>query len=450
MSSAILKKFNTSFKWNISGSALFEALKLAHNALLLSLLAPELYGAMGSIFAVIYFSSRLIESGAAYTVPPFFTTIISSKQAFKRYFLGYFLLSILPIGIIISSISCWFYTSKFSHNIALIILPTLMILEAIRSTLRQFLHTAFNNRQAIFSELILFVSYLGVIWGGHFLLNVEITLNFLFIPYLLDSVIALAIFLFWSHRIYRKTPRLESNQEVAPLAVKRYIHIRSFNALLKIGRDLFTSNFITPLFAIKFGLADAGIFYFAGMIASSVQAIIKASIGYSGSALLANLKEHSLADKQMAFRELSRKLMLIIVPLISIVLINYRTIIQLGCSSGLPQATMSFGLLYLLISFSEYFFLLYEQFYLVEEASSRLFFFKAFEFTLLFLAITSGHAVEPIMLLMQIVLVRIISFSVIAVSAYAKWRIRPQFRSNANYLLASLALSILLRILASS
>lgn len=444
MSASVLQKFHASFRWNISGSMLFEALKLGHNALLLSILAPELYGAMGSIFAVIYFSSRLIESGAAYTVPPFFKTITSSKEAFKKYFLGYFLLSILPIGIIISSMSIWFYTSKFSHNIILILLPTLMILEAVRSTLRQFLHTAFNNRQAIFSELALFLSYLAIVWGGYFVFSMNISLNYLFIPYLIDSIIAVGIFLFWAHKLYLTLPRVS---EPLAISLKNYVHIRSFNFLLKVSRDLFTSNFITPLFAIKFGLVEAGVFYFAGMIAGGAQAIIKASIGYSGSALLANLKDSPLSEKQEAFRALSKKLMLIIVPLILIVGINYQQILELGCSTGLPQATMSFALLYLLISFSEYFFLLYEQFYLVEGASSRLFFFKSFEFTLLFMVVSSGNAATPITMLMQIIGIRLISFAAIAISAYAKWRITPNFRIRPVYIFISLGVAALFKFL---
>ena len=445
-----LEKFHKNFSWNLGGSLLFELLKFANNMLLFSLLPKELYGLMGNIFACTYFAAKLIEGGAAFTLPAFFYAM-QTKYDFKKIFLGFFLLPIIPIGLIISTLVIIFYYNTFLHNDSLLFtIPLLMILEAIRSLLRQFLHTAFQSKQTIAGELIIFAGYLIIVWGGIGIFKVQPTLGFLFIPYLIDSLTSIAMLSFFIYRFYTTLPNKDEHIIYEKPFLRSYVKNRIFNFLLKTSKDIFTSNFITPLFAIKFGLAEAGIFYFASNLATAIQAVIKASIGYSGSALLANIRGHSIQEKKNAFSVISSKLFSILCPLLIVLGINYSGTIQLGIAYGLSKTTIIFAILYFFIIFSEFFFLLYEQFYLVEQASESLLLCKVFEFSLFAIVIFALPISTPVGLLSQIVGVRLLTFFAVALNGYWKWRIVPTVHIHLASTLIATAIALVLKIILAS
>lgn len=444
-----LYRFKSGFRWNLLGSSTFELLKVLHNILLLQLISPTLYGTIGSTFAFIFLISRFVDSGTALAIPPFFTLMTESKSYFKHIFFRYYFFPLVIPGILIAFTGIFVYSHKFTQtkdSLPLIILILLIFLEAIRSLMRQFLHTAFKNKQAIFSELFLFLGYLAIVWGAHLCFSIKLSLNLIFIPFLLDSIIALIIFTYMTHTFYRKLP--DAPTKVLPDNLSyRIFSTRGFNFLLKTSRDLFTSNFITPLFAVKFGLIEAGVFYFASTIATSLQAIVKASISYPASALLAHIKENPEHSKQQAFREMTSKLALIVVPLLIFIIINYHKIIALRIITSPTSTTVTFSLLYLVIIFSEFFFLLYEQFYIIEEAARTLCFFKLFEFILFFSTILANKTTSPVITLLSIMGVRLISFCVITLHAYFRWRIRPRFNIRISYAIFWLILSWLVTVM---
>lgn len=447
MTALALEKFYKNFSWNLGGSVLFELLKFANNILLFSLLPRELYGLMGNIFSCTYFAAKLIEGGAAFTIPAFFYAM-QTKHDFKKVFLGFFLFPIFPIGLIVSTLVFIFHYNNFLHNNSLAItIPLLMILEAVRSLLRQFLHTAFQSKQTIAGELVIFAGYLTIVWGGIGICKIQPTLGFLFIPYLIDSLTSIAMLGFFTYRFYLALPNKNEHEIYEKPLLRSYVKNRIFNFLLKTSKDIFTSNFITPLFAIKFGLAEAGIFYFASNMATALQAVVKASIGYSGSALLANIKTHSLHEKKSAFSVISGKLFSILCPLLVILGINYSGVIQLGMTYGLSKTTILFAILYFFIIFSEFFFLLYEQFYLVEQASPTLFSCKMFELSLFALVIFAIPISTPIILLSQIVGVRLLTFCVVAINGYWKWQIIPHPYIHSTSMLIAIVIACILKVI---
>jgi len=108
-----------------------------------------------------------------------------------------------------------------------------------------------------------------------------------------------------------------------------------------------------------------------------------------------------------------------------------------------PESAIALALVFLLITFMEYFFMSYEQFYIVEENSGRLFIFKLLEFSLFYTFIISKNFTTPIFTLLGIVLVRLLSFTIIATNAYALWKIRPSFKIKIKTLIIYFILSIL-------
>jgi hypothetical protein len=412
----------------------------------LRLLSSEIYGAMGSLYSLIYFTTYLADLGATNSLPPFFSYATQNKQSLKRFLFLYSFLPHIPFVLLSALGVVYFISSKFSYHPMLIIPFFLTIFETIRPFLRRFLHTAFKAKHITLSELTIFFLYIALIWIPYLIFNYPISLNYLFIVHLIDSIATTIIFVFLIFKLYKSLPKTVQNQTPQVIKAKRIITSRLFNYLLRVSRNLFTGNFITPLFAIQFGLTSAGIFYFASTIANSLQSIVKSSIGYPGSALLANLKDSPQEIKKDTFSFLCKKLSKIVAPIIIFLTINYKTIIQLGRSHDTTSYTASLFLLFLLISFTEFFFILYEQFYIIEEAANKLFFFKLMEIAMLYGIMKSPLITSPISTLVGLIIVRFINFFMIASNAFLTWRIKPLFKTTYTYLIASTAASIIFAI----
>ena len=81
------------------------------------------------------------------------------------------------------------------------------------------------------------------------------------------------------------------------------------------------------------------------------------------------------------------------------------------------------------MSILEHFFLVYEEFYIVEEQTDKLVYTKIFEFILFYIFIVSAaYSAGPTIL--KAVLIRIFAFVLLALHAFSRWKILPSFRAN--------------------
>ena len=436
-------KYHSGFRWTLTGSIIYEVLKAIHYFCLFKYLDIVSYGFIGSLFAVIYLTSKFADIGNSYSISPFYNYIITSKQTFKKTLLNYYLLPQLPILLITTTIATYFYIKYFfngNQQIFWALLPSLIILETIRSFLRYFLHITFKNRTIVLIELTIFMIYLSSIWTLFLGFNFNLSPNLIFIPHLFDSGITVSIFIFLMLKQYNTLP--QEKTKFPKGLKKRIFHSRIFNYFLRISKDLFTSNFITPFFAAKFGLKQAGIFFLAGIVVTSLQSIVKAAISYPGNALLASIKNCPNKLKDEAFGILSTKLMVIISPLIIFTAINHKTLVRLSNLKDITSTTLSFLILYLLITFIEFFFTLYEQFFILEEAGQRLFLFKLFEFMLLYAALTTNANASPSIILTSLIAIKVISLLIIAITAFYHWKIQPTFKISLNYFITCIGISL--------
>jgi hypothetical protein len=247
-----------------------------------------------------------------------------------------------------------------------------------------------------------------------------------------------------TYRYYKQLPVGQDGVSGLPANLwRRLIATRLFNYLLRVGRNIFTGNFLTPLFAVKCGLAAAGLFYFASIVVSALQAVVKAIVGYSGNALLATVKNQGQQVKHEAFDVLCQKFVLVVFPIIALCGLNFKSIIRLSHGGTITTYTLSILLLYLIISFMDFFFMLYEQFYIIEEAADRLFFFKVLEFALFYGLISSSFVSSPIFTLLGLVGIRSMSLVIITADAYYRWRIMPNFRARRYYVVSWIIISLL-------
>lgn len=438
----IQKKFQREFRWTLVGSIIYETLKITHCLLLMKLLSNTDYGSMGSLFSLIYLVTYIADLGATNSIPPFLHLFVQCRSTFKSFLIRYSLIPHIPLLLLCATGGTLFAMSKLPNLPYLIIIPSLIILETIRSFLRVLLHTTFQAKRAVVVELAIFIPYLISIWAPYLIFKSPITLNHIFTPHLIDSIITVGCFSFLVAKFYKTLP-IDDSKHLPPTLAKRLLITRLFNYLLRVSRNMFTSNFLTPLFAIKFGLASAGIFYFASILANAIQAMVKSVIGYSGNALLASIKESGQAAKKEAFNILCQKLVKLTAPIIIFLAINHKAIIKLSAAHTTTSHTISLCLLFLVISFSEFFFILYEQFYIIEEAANKLFFFKLLELSIFYGLITSEIISSPATTLVGLICIRLVSFTIIATNAFYYWHIRPSFKSNISYITAWVALSLI-------
>ncbi len=406
---------------------------------------PREYGLIASTLSFIYLVTKFADFGASTSILPFFHLFIKSKQNFKRLLFRFYLLPHIPLLLltaVTASIFLVFYRAPSIDTLTLIAILSTIVLESIRSFLRLFLYTSLECKKTVFIDVASFLFYLTLIWIPYILFNLPITLKSILVFHIVDSLMVTIIFSSLFYKIYKNLPSAEVS---LPVKIKnRIINAKVFNYLLRLSREVFTSNFLTPFFALKFGFEYAGLFYLAAVIAHFIQSMFKISVGYLGNAILANLKNSSPHEKQHAFELITRKLSTLLGPLIIILFINHSKILRYANCSNLSTATIGLALLFLTIQIIDFVTSLYEQFYVMEEKSFRLFCYKALEFTIFYIFISySKHCQTLSTILLGIISIKMLSFAMVSINAYSIWKIKPKFHANPRYLVLSIAIALL-------
>lgn len=443
------KRFRSGFRCNIFGSLSYEILRITHQVLFLKTLSRTEYGLMGGLFSLVYLTIYFSDFSNSSSLPPFLQTFTQSKHNFKKLLPLYLLPQILlqSIAAIIATI---FYTNGIlNHHKSpfLFILPALIIMEGLRIFFRSLLHYMFKSKKVMVIELTISVCYYATIWAVFFATG-KMTLNTIFVPYLLDTVIALLLFLRLTHKEYKQLPRTAT--QIPEGIHKRMFKARCYNFVTQISKNFFTGNFLVTIFASQFGLQTAGILKLASNIADAAKALIKVTIGFSGNALLSQLKNKSLRVKLEAFQFLSNNLNNLIYFILIFITINYSRLINLKVDiHTVSQNTFLFSFMFLFIATAEYFFIVYEQFYILEEKAFKLMVFKLLEFALFYIFVITRQASQPIYILITVLIIQVIGFVIIATSAYREWKIKPQFKISSANLTTYTAISICFYLLLS-
>lgn len=437
----IKSQFKQSFKWNIFGSIFYESTKVLNHIFLIKSMPSDKYGLMAAIFSGIYFVIHLGELGITQSLPAFLSIFIKNQTNFKKLFIKLYLLPQIVIYAIASAIAIFFYTRSFllsPDSPFLFIIPLTIIFEGIRIFLRRFLHNIFITKKTIILETLLMILYLGAVWIPYIFFNKPITLNSIFLPYLISSIVAVTFFIFFIINFYKKMPKQETSNPKNLLS--RIIKTRWLSYSTNVSKTFFTGNFLTPFFAANFGLAEAGIFNLANHIAESIKAIAKSTVIFSGGGLFAKLKSAPIKIKKQAFKLLSKNLNKIIYPVLIFIIINNKFVFRLK-EVTVTSSTTAMALLFFIITAMEFFFMAYEQFYTVEEKVGKLFIFKLIEITMFYTVISAKMFSDPVYILVGLLIVKLISFTMLAINAYANWKLKPCLKINWTILFISILVS---------
>jgi hypothetical protein len=417
--------FNKTFRWALCGSISFELIILAHASALCSVIGLANYGRIVTINSIICLVAHIADFGATNSIAPFLHHFMYSKQNFKHSIMQYTLVPHLPLILATTALSLFILqktTLATTNNLMLALIVIITLLELIQNFLRQFLYTLFETKMVVTTELFLLTMRIGSLWWLHFFAYLPLSITVILWSHCVSILLCL---LFFSRKIIAVYHALPDKQlELPKHFAWRLAKNRFFNYLLRLSRNLFTTNFITPLFAIQFGLKTAGLFFLASKFAKIIQAAVKICIGYSGNGLLAHTKNGDLLSKQTAFAQLWNKLIGLVAPAgiffvlgCSLMMIKKRT-------PALENEAMMLSCLFLVLTFLEFFFQLYEQFYSTEEQACKIFFVKLFELSALFI-ITMIIKKNPAFFLFVLVGIRSLTLLIIASDAYKRWGIKP-------------------------
>jgi len=476
------KKTHHNLSWALWGSTFYEIILTGHRIAIFSLLPKESYGFLVTLLAIIHLGTHIGDFGAANSIPPLLHHFTRSKRHFIVMLWRYTVLPHVPL-LFMTTGAVLLYTSSTSQTLGWEKIPWtvgfLIIVETIEAFMRQFLYYIQYVRETVIIETGELVARLGIIWALFFCFSYPITHELILYSHLIEAGSICILFIFLLRKFYASlpdhtpdhTPDLTPdynhanntlaitdrtrNESLDPLYFTNKINACDFNFvqqkipnyLLRLSRNIFTTSFLTPLFAIQYGLSSAGIFYFASKLSKSALAAVKITIGYTGTGLLAQAKHASLEIKQSIFSVLSRKLTLITLPMLMLFIPAATLYTSWWQKETVSITIVSLSFLFFVLSVTEFFFILYESYFIVEEASVHLFSTKIGELGILWIIIHSPVNDNPQTMLVSIIILRVTTLLYIACAAYKNWQIVPTFECNRWFVKQLTAIIIVLGIL---
>ncbi|MBX9831278.1 hypothetical protein K2X40_04945 [Candidatus Babeliales bacterium] len=400
------------------GSTLFELMALAHRLALFALLEPKTYGYLVSILSIIHVGNHVADFGASNSIPALFNHFLSSKKNFRTMLFNVTLAPHLPLALATGFIVAFFAGSLFKSSATpqhQLMIMTLVVLETMQGFLRRFLYTAQKTKEVVCTELGLFLMRAGTVWFVYFALARQITVMTILYSHLLESIVMLACFIVLMRTLYAPLP--EEDGSVPRAFDWSFVSTKFFNYLLRLSRNIFSTSFLTPLFAVSYGLECARIFHFAGKFAHSLLSVIKITVGYAGGGLLVKTQQDSAPQKASSFSQLNQTLLGVLVPALMLFVGNFY--FMSGISTHINTCLLS--LLFLLLSISEGFFILYENLFIINHATHKLFFLKISELGILYALVHFMHTSSPTFFLASIICLRMSTLALVAQHAYRTW-----------------------------
>lgn len=469
------KNLAYSLRWLSIESIIYHAIFLIHQTFLFKFAGAYNYGIIGSIFSIVYFATTIVTFGLESSLSPFFGQIMACKANFKKFFavqiLPTFFLSTLTIPALI--LLKTYQNFVFLQNISYLFISTIFILilsESIKKVLRGLLYLNFNNKFNMALEIGSLLIYVATIWGI-FIVTGKITVNLIFVPMAITSVLSSIILLFFTSIIYSKLPeqtgfaqniinnifdKLSDTNNLGNSKSLQYkiFKIRAINFANQFTHNMFSSNFLVPFFAFQFGLAQAGIFKLLSHITYTITMIMRKIFGWASDTMLAHTKNLNINSKQDMFHDINNKINNIMLALIIFLTINLTKIVNYSHTNyshvNNTQAIINWPLVYffLAITLIENLFISYEKFYIAEEKNGVILLINAISIFILSGIIIYSHFFTQLwqtgqyLLLFAITATRTICFLLLTVISYYKWHIKPKFIIQPIYLILSIIISL--------
>lgn len=400
-------QFNAAARWNLCGSLIYVALKLSYHAALFYLLDPAIYGSMGYIFSYIFLLVNMASAPTLYSLSTFFNEYSGSRQK-TNLILGL----LMSVQLVLLAISAAFLWTQLIPKFPAVApyASALVIMEGIRLSLRLFMHLLQKTKFVLVLELTSMAGYMGLVAGLSYYFK-KITLPFIFAPFALDSCIVLGAFLWVMSQWYRSLPKGHAAHQ--PGLMRRIFTTASVNGFSYLTHSFLSGNALIVAYAPTLGFGGIAVPKFAAYTADALRMLVKSLVGYAGLPLLSRLKSEPTELKRSAFRDISQRLFLILIP---------ATLIIAFQVSKVSSALYLLGMFFCLKVVDQLFYL-YEKFYMLEEKVLPIMLTCAAEFTL-FLGVIA-YSLSLTVALTSLVAIRLVSLCGIMLNAWFTLGIRP-------------------------
>jgi hypothetical protein len=444
----IVKQYTQSVAWSTVEAVIFQTFLLMHQAALFKVITPQLYGLTGTLFGLIYFGVKLFDLGLSRGLMTYYHNFALSRHSCRQFFGRQLKPNIIFCFIIFSLV--WvvhiffnnhFHTMVTIDSFLLALACGLALTESIKTILKRLLQLSYNFRQVALCEIGFITCYQFIVWSYYFYtgsLSAYNIIGFCF-AMSLGEILGLSLL---TYRWYSSLPTEQS----APIPTEHTTFGIFKSRLLvyghSISKQFFSGNILIPLSAYSYGLEAAALLKLASYVTHSITAIIERIIDPSSSALFAHTKNDTAENQQKFFLLVSNASWHLIVCIFIFMVINSTKFFSV---TDATLAVMPYIILYFLIHYCENFFITVEKFYIAHDRSEFLI-IGAILNSLVALAIFT-YCLSPLVALTLFLLSRITSFIILVCYLSFLWNIRPRVDIAPRYIVGSLVIAILCKII---
>lgn len=419
------RQFEYSIQWGLIESGVYHMLLFLHQVALFACITPALYGIIGALFSLLYMSVVLSDLGLESTLPVFFPSGVTSKNHVKIMLFTQCTPGLI-LMVMLACITFWYgsrYTMTDGYSLG--IMSALCITEGVKKIGKKLLALLFFNKELAIIEMCALLWYITCVWSC-IMSGISIRLLHVFGPMLMSSVGSLFVILILLYRWYST---LDTASTVCTLDSRTLITQRFFNYITHLSHVFFSSNFLIPFFAVQFGAASAGGFKLISSLVSSLTIAFKKIFGGSAAALLAHMHHDDADKKKHAFDVIVKKSWYGTVWCLAIFTI-ITTLLTYSHSTAFMLFNYPMIFAYVALTFSEYFFVAYEVFFITQQRSAHLTIISLLSLILIAGGLYMAQGASPLILISALCVARACTFTLMTTAWFYLWRKKPSISTS--------------------
>jgi hypothetical protein len=431
--------------WSTGEAIIFQSLLLGHQYMLFKVTASTLYSTIGMLFGLVYLAVKMLDLGFNKALFSFYYVYSQTQSSCDAFLMRHAMPSILLYCL--SVVMLWglyfFYphliplTALYDYKV-LVSLSVLVLTESIKTHIKRILQLAHYFNYTTYCEVSFIVAYPASIWLYYFFVG-SLSPFFIFgscaMLSLIETVFLSLIFYAWRSRLPHQisTPLHSINDNST-------ITMRSFAFTQTMSKQVFSSNFLMPLYTYAFGFDSAALFKMASSAIHSINAIIERIIDSTSSALFRHIKHAPSDNKQLFFSLAFSTSFYCIVGGLFLLIANSYTLLS---ASSATATMLSYIMLYLFIQYSDNIFVMIERFYIAHNRG---------DFIVVNTLLTNGALIlflwffptKPLYAIIFFVAIKLMSLFVLLTYLSSTWGIKRYVSYKHYYIVASIFIIFLL------
>lgn len=443
--------FRHTVRWITIESLTYYGLLSLHQLVLFRFTTPELYGVIGTTYALSYLCVYFLILGFDKALAPFFARFSQNKASITSLIwyqaLPTYIFTGCILGLLYSAkpyLAPKFHYLDFISNPLFLVLIAKVFIEITRKGFKSLLILTHQTHIAAAAEIIAMLLYIVVVWSL-FILTGSITLAKIFIPLVTAISISTIIMIWFVFKWFRSLPT--TNGQVGYEVHKQFAQNRIATTGFQLSRLFFSSEFLIPFFAYKFGLSQAGLLKLASKIVSTFSTIIRRVFETSSNVLMAHVRECSLENRTGMFSLVTNWINQALYACIIFFIINHNYLFQKNsiATTELSFVPLAYGYLFLILMNS--IFIAYEQFYIAQERAYYLFILNFATIGAFLISLSIFPTISSTSIIVLLAVIRLVSCALLGLYSYLRWHIKPSIAARPFPLIGATAISLLFFIL---